>query len=108
MNPIELIDSIDWYSYARFLCIVAFVGYAVYFQHSRIIGFLGMATCAFLFFNWAHLAVFAYDSWQWISVYMVLCVGFVSALTLIGFLWSLLLLVVLAIIAGALFMLLAM
>jgi hypothetical protein len=106
MNLTELIDSIDWYSYARFLCIIAFVGYAVFMQHSRFIGFLGMAACSFLFLNWVHLTVFAYDSWQWIAVYMVLCVGLVSALTIIGNLWLLLLFVLFVFIIGGVIILL--
>ncbi|TAE81390.1 MAG: hypothetical protein EAZ74_04365 [Alphaproteobacteria bacterium] len=111
MDLIELIDSIDWHNVARFLCIIAFFGYANMVRQSQIaLSFLGMASCAFLFIVWEEMVVFPLDSIQWILAYMVLSVGFLSALTIIGMLWVLLFtaLILAVIILSALFVLLVM
>lgn len=71
MHPIH---SIDWFNAARFLCVLSFLGYAL--KSNRIIGFFGMIWCSFLFMTWEQMASFPFDTWPWISSYVVLSGGF--------------------------------
>ncbi|TAE33124.1 MAG: hypothetical protein EAY65_05910 [Alphaproteobacteria bacterium] len=79
-------------------------------QSQIALSFLGMSACAFLFIVWRELSIFPWDSIQWIAAYMVLSVGFLSALTIVSMLWLLFFaaLMLVAIVLSALFVLLVM